>query len=580
MAPVHQAIQVGLRVNRRREKASNASPPSLLGDGKYCHDLDECADGNNGGCSQLPKVMCLNTEGSYRCGLCPPGWEGDGRTCSESKSKSCYGQQICHPRAHCEYISETVVCSCPDGFYGHGYGADGCNEDSSRKPCDEHVCQNNGTCVISGRGTSCICQPGYTGAVCAEADACHPDPCQNGGTCRLQPDNQFQCTCPAGYTGSTCSHLRSYCGVVLHNATGSLWFPPRDGGSLHEYQPNERCALIIRTQRGMILNLTFGMFDLESSTDCSDDFLQLHDGSSLTARLIGRFCGHELPLGNGSIMSTQEQIFLWFRSDNATQGRGFNLTWRSQPSVCGTELTLNLQETGFIRSPGYPGKTRQGTDCRWKLTAPFGTRLQFRFYEINLGSPLQSQANPINCSNSDFLRLHDDDQLLYETCQSAHPDPIYSSSSLVDLHFHTDAYRADSSFQLHYEVVSGHPGCGGIFTEPKGLIIGYTQPEICLYLIQVPSMLKVQLEFQFINLIWGTSCIIQKLEIFDGPNEDGPLLGRYCGNPEASELQPLISSGNEVLLRYSNKFSGLSLGSRFEVRYTQGKFGLPFPFLT
>lgn len=370
---------------------------------------------------------------------------------------------------------------------------------------------------------------------------------------------------------------------MLRNTTGSLWFPPRDGsGSVHNYQPDERCAFIIRTQRGMILNITFGMFDLESSTDCTADFLQLHDGSSLTARLIGRFCGHELPLGNGSIVSTQEQIFLWLRSDNETQARGFNLTWTSQPSVCGTELTPSRHETGFIRSPGYPGKTRQGTDCRWKLRGPFGTRLLFRFYEINLGSSVQSQANQTNCSNSDFLRLHDDDQLLYETCQSAHPEPIYSSTNLLELHFHTDWYRADSSFQLHYEVVAGHPGCGGIFTEPKGLITGHMKGEFCLYLIRVPSMLKVQLEIQLMNMVSSPDCRLQKLEIFDGPNEDEPLLGRYCGRMESSELQPLISSGNEVLVRYSYMLSGFSSGSMFELRYNQSKFGLsllPFCFL-
>lgn len=365
---------------------------------------------------------------------------------------------------------------------------------------------------------------------------------------------------------------------MIRNTTGSLWFPPSEENNL-EYQPNERCAFIIRTQRGMILNVTFGMFDLESSKDCTADFLQLHDGSSLTARFIGRFCGQELPLGNGSILTTQEQLFLWFRSDNETQARGFNLTWSSQPSVCGTELEPKMGDSGVIRSPGYPGKTRPGVDCRWRLEAPFGTRVLFRFYEINLGGPLRIPSNPdlSNCSNSDFLRLRDDDRLLYMACQSAHPEPIYSSSNLLSVHFHTDPFRADSSFQLHYEVVAGHPGCGGVFTERQGVITGHMNAEVCLYLITQPSGTKVQLDFQLLNLLRSEDCNLQKLEIFDGPNEDASLLGRYCGQPEKSELEPVFSSGNVVLVRYYYALQGLKLSKSFELRYKQSK--LPSHYL-
>ncbi|KAH8405045.1 hypothetical protein KR222_005560 [Zaprionus bogoriensis] len=548
-----------------------ACAPGYTGDGKYCRDLDECADGNNGGCSQRPRVACINTEGSYRCGRCPPGWEGDGRTCSQAKSSSCNGENICHSRAQCEYISGTVVCSCPAGFYGHGYGADGCTEDSSRRPCDQHPCQNNGTCVLSGRGTSCICQPGYMGAVCASADACHPNPCQNDGTCKLLPNNQYQCMCPTGFTGSRCSHLRSFCGTVLRNTTGSLQFPP-SGGSGQEYQPNERCAFIIRTQRGMVLNVTFGMFDLEPSNDCSADFLQLHDGSSLTARFIGRFCGQELPLGNGSVVSTQEQLFLWFRSDNSTQARGFNLTWRSQASVCGAELSLQLGQSGVIRSPGYPGKTRPGVDCRWELKAPFSSRMVLRFYEINLGLPPSNQIDQLDeyCNNGDFLRLRDAYRQLYVACQSAQPAPLYTSTSWLNVHFHTDNHYMDSSFQLHYEVVPGHPGCGGFYTEPRGLLSGANlTDELCLYLIEQPTGTQIQLDFQLIDLTISSSCSYQKIEIFDGRTQDSPLLKQFCGNPSESELQPLVSTGNVILVRCENKLSGISFEWSFQLRYTR-----------
>ncbi|XP_070071373.1 cubilin homolog [Drosophila takahashii] len=533
-------------------------PPGYTGDGRFCQDIDECAGEDNGGCSLEPRVTCTNTEGSHRCGRCPIGWTGDGRTCTARNSNSCDQEKICHPLAKCEYVSDTVVCTCPLGSYGHGYGAEGCTSDSGRLPCDQHPCQNNGTCVQNGRGTTCICQPGYMGALCNSSDACHhPSPCLNGGTCRLLPENKYQCVCPRGYTGTTCSHQRFFCGNTIHGPSGQLHYPPSaaDGG----YQADERCPFIIRTTANMVLNLTFTQFELQDSADCSADFLQLHDGGSLSTRLIGRFCGSRLPGGNGTVITTQEQVFFWFRSDNQTQGKGFHVIWNSMPFACGESIYMRLSQTGVVRSPGYPGKSRPGLDCRWLLTAPFGNRLILRFYDISLGS------TETNCTQ-DSLIVYDSDRQLLRACQSIQPAPLYSSSNSLRLDFHTDALRADSSFQMHYEVVPGQPGCGGVFTESRGHIRGFIDAEECLYLIEQPRGTQVKLVINEANL---RSCLLQNIEIYDGRTTDSPLLQRVCGIVNDGELEPLISTGNVMLVRYQYALAGLGAGISYDWSYTR-----------
>ena len=49
-----------------------------MGDGETCVDVDECQDGNNGGCD--PRTECINVPGSVECGPCPYWARGSGKT--------------------------------------------------------------------------------------------------------------------------------------------------------------------------------------------------------------------------------------------------------------------------------------------------------------------------------------------------------------------------------------------------------------------------------------------------------------------------------------------------------------------
>lgn len=164
--------------------------------------------------------------------------------------------------------------------------------------------------------------------------------------------------------------------------SGDLRYPT-DGAT--EYAPQERCAWLLRTTPQQVLNLTFVSFDLEEDAECSRDWLQIHDGNSLASQMIGRFCGKELPLG-GNIVSSQNQLFFWFRTDNATNRPGFQMTWHTQPHVCGDTLEVNVGDEGVVRSPGYPAKTPINKDCQWELSAPYGYRFVVRVYEVSTGS--------------------------------------------------------------------------------------------------------------------------------------------------------------------------------------------------
>lgn len=80
-------------------------------------------------------------KGSFHCGECPLGWTGDGRTCTSVTADSCQNEGICFHLAKCQYVSDTVTCTCPHGMFGHGFGENGCQTQPILDACNNHICK-------------------------------------------------------------------------------------------------------------------------------------------------------------------------------------------------------------------------------------------------------------------------------------------------------------------------------------------------------------------------------------------------------------------------------------------------------
>ncbi|XP_065583611.1 tolloid-like protein 1, partial [Artemia franciscana] len=537
------------------------------GNGHYCVDVDECQF-NNGGCSQMPLVQCINTVGSRQCGPCPVGYEGDGVSCRYVGACSA-NNGGCHPLATCidnpAISTSYVFCQCP-GYTGSGMGPLGCMPMQGQStndiipsdgaiihadPCSSNPCAATGTCLARATTFVCLCAPGYTGQRCeAQLDLCESQPCLNGGTCSSN-GAVYSCICPTGFTGYDCETQLQTCGGFFPAVEGTISFPSSESDL---YPHLVSCAWVITTRPGKVLNVTFTRFNIEGSTvnQCLFDWLQVRDGSHDYSPLLGKFCstGNPAPL-----ITSGRTALVYFHSDMALSDHGFHITYASIPAIPGCGGLLTAPE-GTVSSPNHPDSYDHNLVCEWIIRAPVGERLQLQFGEM--------QLEISTVCRFDYVEIRDgeseDSPSLGRFCGRNLPPIIRSSSNHLFVKFRSDYSVSHGGFRARYSTI-----CGGEFTAESGIIKSpfypshYPGNKECIFKIGLPPGRAVSLEFQEFALERSISCMFDYLEIRDGDDSNSTLIGRYCGGPDRIP-PPIVSTQNFLWLKFRTDSSSHDRG--------------------
>ncbi|VDN30334.1 unnamed protein product [Gongylonema pulchrum] len=425
-----------------------------------CVDVDECRDDSMETCSKDPPVKCINTIGSYECAPCPPGYKGDGRTCTKQNPcelSPCYPKAKCYNMGMSSLNEEGFRCECPAGMIGDGIGAEGCYH-SNATLCRSDTCFNQGSCqVLSEKEYKCHCRWGYVGKRCELATACLSNVCRGRGECLVKADGSFECLCLRGYYGTTCEHEEDGCGGHTQNTTGTIKYPD---WTWYHFGRNKTCEwVIIANEPRKIIEMNFTSFHLPTRTaTCAsaDANVTLRDGQYANSPLVGVFCGPRgsltVPVSRPIYFSSNKAYIAFVSGISSIGIGGFSLEWRTVEKKCGGRL---YSDEGQISLYGYE---RRET-CQWHVTVDPQMHIEITVEPMKLGT-----GDIRNCSvNSlelfDGLEIDETERILH-LCSSE------STRTLVrtTLPYFTAYFKSDFPLDFPEERCDGDPLCSRGFT--------------------------------------------------------------------------------------------------------------------
>ncbi|XP_076602609.1 neuropilin-2-like isoform X2 [Chaetodon auriga] len=240
-----------------------------------------------------------------------------------------------------------------------------------------------------------------------------------------------------------------------------------------EYPPHQNCRWVITApepSQRIVLNFN-PHFEIEK-LDCRYDYVEIHDGNSESADLLGKHCSNIAP---APIISSGPSLHIKFVSDYAHQGAGFSL--RYEIFKTGSDCSRNFTSpSGLIESPGFPDKYPHNLECSFIIIVPPSMDVTLTFLTFDLeNDPLPGGDG--DCKY-DWLEVWDGlpgvGPLIGRYCGTRVPPEIQSSTGILSLSFHTDMAVAKDGFSARYNMthkeVSETFHCSNAFGMESGKI--------------------------------------------------------------------------------------------------------------
>ncbi|KAH8417139.1 hypothetical protein KR222_004379 [Zaprionus bogoriensis] len=239
-----------------------------------------------------------------------------------------------------------------------------------------------------------------------------------------------------------------------------------------DYLPNKECVWKITVPKGFQVALKFQSFEVENHDSCVYDYVEVRDGATQDAPLIGVFCGYKPP---PNMKSSGNSMYVKFVSDTSVQKAGFSAVFMKEVDECETQNhgcehecinTLGGYEcschigyelhsdkkhcedacggvieypNGTITSPSFPEKYPLLKECIWEIIAPAKHKISLNFTHFDLEGTAHQQSDCGYDSVTIYSKLPENRLKRIGTfCGSAIPPTATSDSNALRVEFHSD----------------------------------------------------------------------------------------------------------------------------------------------
>lgn len=342
----------------------------------------------------------------------------------------------------------------------------------------------------------------------------------------------------AWYAVGVVSNPNSYCsGTVTLTATSGTF---NDGSGNSNYQNNNDCKWLLQPTGASSVTLTFSSFNTENGHDS----VIVYDGSTTAASIIGKFTGTTLP---GSVTSTTGAMLVRFKTDNATGAPGWIASYSSGTiNGCSGTVTLN-SSTGSVSDGSGTGNYANNSNCYWRISPPGAGSVIFTFaaFDVAVGDTVYVYNGTSNSS-----------PLLGKYTGTSLPSVQTANTGSMFISFKTNSSSVAQGWNGTYSS-TGSSYCNGTtsLTASSGTLEdgsggnNYQNNLDCKWLINPTSATSITLDFLQFDIepaaYNGLGIIYDFVKVYDGADENAPLLGTFVGYQLPSQI---ISSSGSLFL--------------------------------
>lgn len=314
------------------------------------------------------------------------------------------------------------------------------------------------------------------------------------------------------------------CGGIIHRPIMSISSPGNG-----TYYNNMECVWEIRADVGYGVNLRFtGRFYIESSVNCTKDYVEVFAQEDDEFVSKGRFCGRELP---PSFNTTSNRMQVKLHTDDAITADGFTVEWSE---TCGGVFLVTDQLRTMI-SPGHPNNYYPNLNCNYT----FHTKQKDAYLNLNFTSFALEETtrrciydNVTIYKRKEYYWGSDIWDKVGSFCRRDSPGHIRVKNAAV-VHFQTDRYNEKTGFRIEYSL----DRCGGQINESQTIespMKAGTNETIsnakCIWKIYAPEYRIILIKIDYLILESTEQCWYDYLAAYSNDTTDSKnRKAKLCG---------------------------------------------------